>query len=144
MIELKVITDLFVGIAVIVNTIFWLTTYQLGKMRHKSFSIDIDRLKFKASHRDDYLDLLHSKIQVIEMNIDLLLKKTSPTNEIDKYEDALPFHSKDKCESGYNFCCCRWCKDMCQCMQWYRDKQATRDKIEQEIKLTELEEDSND
>ena len=61
--------------------------------------------------------------------------------EIDKYEDAVPFHSKNRCEE--TFCCCRWCKDKCVCMQWYRDREKEKkdkaNEIKEQIKLSELE-----
>ena len=42
--------------------------------------------------------------------------------EIDKYEDAVPFHDPH-CKDNGSFCTCRYCRDWCKCMTWWRELQ---------------------
>ena len=53
-----------------------------------------------------------------------------PSKEIDKFEDAAPFHNMEACrnfEYG-QWCPCRFCRVWCPCMGWWREKRRERDK----------------
>lgn len=49
-------------------------------------------------------------------------KVTNMPEEIDKFEDAAPFHDKN-CKDNGSFCPCRYCRTWCPCMSWWREKQ---------------------
>lgn len=72
----------------------------------------------------DALDKLNKDYEGIcsfHIKKDSILVTNIPDIEIDKFEDAVPFHNIDRCNNS--FCTCRYCRVWCPCMGWWRKKQ---------------------